>query len=877
MVRLSLFRLSALAVLSLLTISQAQEVSSYRVINVTLDTSSPSDLRIDRGRLIWKDLDQSAKFYLKLSTGAEIVVLDSQLTSVRAALGRDHPVWNAGNGSVKLFDLRSWLTSTIAGDAYNGTSLQPVSVSSDRAAFTAVRSGGSVIRLRNLSLGTDSTFDDAVWNLEPSTDHRQLAWVTSASESPSAPSSIRFFDGKSSRTVSDSNSYANRSPILRDHGIVWLQYGSRARVKALVGDSLFTLAEAGSQHAITGYDIGGGIAVAAVTDTSADTSSVRIFLPATGTIRTIADPDTVSGLHTDNGKVVWVSGKGGSRQLNVHDVAGNSTEQLGIAADPVIDDDHIAWTLGDAVTIRVPVTYERLTTDQVNGWLQRRFKTIDNSNVLWGNHADAALPQSTNPRMFYAGTTPARLSDSLIYKDFVTVNDGQAVWRQDFTNLYIYDGANPPAPKVTGLQCENMYVADGSVGFHGFKTDAGNSINQAWIYRINDDTLIQLSAFTTGDTTAGITLVDGSEAMWMQKIGSDFMLMHYNGTSSVRITDSTISDKFGFVDGVMVWSEVENGVYQIKMRAAGGGTVQLTSGSIDALDPFTDGLRIAWFEYPAGGATLVYYDIAKGTTTRVAHAVNPLVHWLWMSDGRIGWAGGDEVRIFDGEVTSQLTNSGDFTPNSEVYVDDGTVVWKQQSVSPGFPVFGDIFRGKLTPQAAFDAVNIAGAQPLSVTFRNRSWQGDESYLWDFGDGQSSTLPEPMHTYANPGKYTVTLTVTGPGGTQSVETKHKLVRVGLVTSAEGVESGIPTEFRLSTGFPNPFNGLVNFEMRTAQAGLVDVRVYDMLGREIALLMREELVPGVHSLQWNSGHIASGVYLIRMQAQSAVQAVRVVLVK
>jgi PKD repeat protein len=192
-------------------------------------------------------------------------------------------------------------------------------------------------------------------------------------------------------------------------------------------------------------------------------------------------------------------------------------------------------------------------------------------------------------------------------------------------------------------------------------------------------------------------------------------------------------------------------------------------------------------------------------------------------------------------------------------------------------VFGDVFRGKLTPQAAFDAMNIAGLPPLSVTFRNRSWQGDESYSWNFGDGQSSTDRDPTHVYTNAGTYSVTLTVTGPGGSQSVETKHKLIRVGSVTSAEAVDPGVPAEFRLSGGYPNPFNGIVNFELHTAETGLVTVRVYDLLGRLVAVLANGEFKPGYHSLQWNSGNAASGVYLVRMEAGTFSVVQRIVLAK
>ena len=57
---------------------------------------------------------------------------------------------------------------------------------------------------------------------------------------------------------------------------------------------------------------------------------------------------------------------------------------------------------------------------------------------------------------------------------------------------------------------------------------------------------------------------------------------------------------------------------------------------------------------------------------------------------------------------------------------------------------------------------------LEVTFQNQS-TGDQplSYLWNFGDGTTSTLQNPIKTYSNPGDYTVTLSVTNSVGTDTV--------------------------------------------------------------------------------------------------------------
>jgi PKD repeat protein len=58
----------------------------------------------------------------------------------------------------------------------------------------------------------------------------------------------------------------------------------------------------------------------------------------------------------------------------------------------------------------------------------------------------------------------------------------------------------------------------------------------------------------------------------------------------------------------------------------------------------------------------------------------------------------------------------------------------------------------------------SGKAPLPVHFTSESVVAVSSYLWNFGDGQTSSARSPLHSYINAGMYTATLTVTGPGGT-----------------------------------------------------------------------------------------------------------------
>ncbi|KKN43835.1 hypothetical protein LCGC14_0699270 [marine sediment metagenome] len=79
-----------------------------------------------------------------------------------------------------------------------------------------------------------------------------------------------------------------------------------------------------------------------------------------------------------------------------------------------------------------------------------------------------------------------------------------------------------------------------------------------------------------------------------------------------------------------------------------------------------------------------------------------------------------------------------------------------------------------TPAAHFSAEPTSGIAPLEVQF-TESASNEQAWSWDFGDGATSTAQNPSHTYTEAGVYTVTLTVTNPGG-QDTEIKADYITV-----------------------------------------------------------------------------------------------------
>ena len=103
--------------------------------------------------------------------------------------------------------------------------------------------------------------------------------------------------------------------------------------------------------------------------------------------------------------------------------------------------------------------------------------------------------------------------------------------------------------------------------------------------------------------------------------------------------------------------------------------------------------------------------------------------------------------------------------NSKIYAASyGRGVWSS-----------DLYSLYLVPVADFSGTPTSGLPPLDVVFSDLSLNTITTWAWDFGDGNTSTIQNPLNTYNNPGLYSVQLTVTGPGGSDSI-TKTDYIQV-----------------------------------------------------------------------------------------------------
>src|SRR4029453_13148770 len=111
------------------------------------------------------------------------------------------------------------------------------------------------------------------------------------------------------------------------------------------------------------------------------------------------------------------------------------------------------------------------------------------------------------------------------------------------------------------------------------------------------------------------------------------------------------------------------------------------------------------------------------------------------------------------------------------------------------------------PMAQFTGNPTSGNSPLTVNFSNTSTGSITGYAWDFGDGGTSTVVSPSHSYAAAGMYTVSLTVTGPAGSDT-QTRSNYVTVTDPGPLANF-SGTPTNAKvpLTVAFTNSSTGTI----------------------------------------------------------------------
>jgi hypothetical protein len=150
-------------------------------------------------------------------------------------------------------------------------------------------------------------------------------------------------------------------------------------------------------------------------------------------------------------------------------------------------------------------------------------------------------------------------------------------------------------------------------------------------------------------------------------------------------------------------------------------------------------------------------------------------------------------------------------------------------------------------------------------------------------------------------YSIPQDVVGSGGGETTGPNNRLVgtvgqaAIGIVSGPSNIHEigfwyqpgwiitdveegdGLPTRYELSQNQPNPFNPVTTIRFALPNPGRVTMRLYDVAGREVRVLVDEELPAGWHRTVLEAGGLASGIYFCRMEAGEFTDARKLLLLK
>ena len=98
-----------------------------------------------------------------------------------------------------------------------------------------------------------------------------------------------------------------------------------------------------------------------------------------------------------------------------------------------------------------------------------------------------------------------------------------------------------------------------------------------------------------------------------------------------------------------------------------------------------------------------------------------------------------------------------------------------------------------------------------------------------------------------------------------------------TGINQVGTEIPASFALSQNFPNPFNPSTTIKFSVPKNGFVNLKVYDLAGKEVSNLINENLIAGNYEASFDGSNLTSGVYFYRLQANGFTETKRMTLIK
>jgi len=211
---------------------------------------------------------------------------------------------------------------------------------------------------------------------------------------------------------------------------------------------------------------------------------------------------------------------------------------------------------------------------------------------------------------------------------------------------------------------------------------------------------------------------------------------------------------------------------------------------------------------------------------------------------------------------------------------DSTLVGEEvTAIGPGVgrwgpTVFGDTIGRLPPPLECFSPFRFLGGGYIEGHVTNQSGEPlANTVITNLNTSRHATTDTAgfYHMALYPGSHSFTFThqgyvdttVTGIAVIVDSVTQLDMV-MRLITSVDESASALPGEFKLLQNYPNPFNATTRIEYSIPKPALVNIKIYDVVGRLVTVILSENRQAGFHGVFWDRSNVPSGIYFYRLQA-------------
>ncbi len=257
-----------------------------------------------------------------------------------------------------------------------------------------------------------------------------------------------------------------------------------------------------------------------------------------------------------------------------------------------------------------------------------------------------------------------------------------------------------------------------------------------------------------------------------------------------------------------------------------------------------------WFELAtdAGFTGIILRDSLLTDTTRAVTGLNSVTTYYWRVKAKnvAGWGTFSAVWSFATApplpaapvLVSPANNATNLQPN--VLLD-----WNSVLYSAGYRI--QIANDSLFASVVFDTTSVV---PDSLRVRNGLLGLNNKYYWRVNASN----------------------VTGTGPWSAIW-NFRISPTGINLTG----NSIPAEYKIYNNRPNPFNPSTNIKFDIPEISFVNITVYDLTGRRVAVLVNKQLQPGTYETDWNASAFSSGIYLYNITAGNFSETKKMILLK